>query len=86
LILGGVIRRHHEYVKAGDLRRVVGFPLSEQQEYDRLISRCNQITEAHDPSSGQNLPPPTAAEFGADLEALKSIIETTKSRQKATKS
>ncbi len=81
LILGGVIRRHHEYVKAGDLRRVVGFPLSEQQEYDRLISRCNQITEAHDPSSAQNLPPPTAAELGADLAALKVIIEITRLRQ-----
>lgn len=86
LILGGVIRRHHEYVKAGDLRRVVGFPLSEQQEYDRLINRCNKITEAHDPSSGQNLPPPTAAEFGVDLTALKAIIDITKSRQKAPKS
>jgi energy-coupling factor transporter ATP-binding protein EcfA2 len=85
LILGGVIRRHHEYVKAGDLRRVVGFPLSEQQEYERLVSRCNQITEAHDPSSGQNLPPPTAAEFGADLMALKAIIDTTRLRQKTSK-
>ena len=85
LILGGVIRRHHEYVKVGDLRLVVGFPLSEQQEYDRLVSRCNQITEAHDPSSGQNLPPPTAAELGADLAALKAIIDITKLRQKANK-
>ncbi|WP_201447017.1 hypothetical protein [Burkholderia gladioli] len=72
-------------MKAGDLRRVVGFPLSEQQEYDRLINRCNKITEAHDPSSGQNLPPPTAAEFGVDLAALKAIIDITKSRQKAPK-
>ena len=86
LVLGGVIRRHHEYVKAGDLRRVVGFPLSEQQEYDRLISRCNQITEAHDPSSGQNLPPPSAAELGVDLAALQSIINITKLRQQAQKS
>lgn len=85
LVLGGVVRRHHEYVKAGDLRRVVGFPLSEQQEYDRLVSRCNQITEAHDPSSGQHLPPPTATEFGADLAALKAIISITKGRQQANK-
>lgn len=85
LVLGGVIRRHHEYVKAGDLRRVVGFPLAEQQEYDRLVSRCNQITEAHDPSSGQNLPPPTAAELGADLAALKAIIDITKLRQESNK-
>ncbi|WP_080428586.1 AAA family ATPase [Burkholderia ubonensis] len=83
VILGGVIRRHHEYVKAGDLRKVVGFPLSEQQEYDRLVRRCNQITEAHDPSSAENLPPPTAAELGVDLAALKAIINTTKLRQKA---
>jgi energy-coupling factor transporter ATP-binding protein EcfA2 len=85
LVLQGVVRRHHEYVKAGDLRRVVGFPLSEFEEYDRLIKRCNQITEAHDPSSGQNLPPPTAAELGIDLSALKAIIDVTKSRQKASK-
>ncbi|MBB2931299.1 AAA family ATPase [Paraburkholderia silvatlantica] len=85
LILGGVIRRHHEYVKAGDLRRVVGFPLSEQQEYDRLITRCNRVTEAHDPSSAQNLPPPTAVELGADLAALRAIIAITKSRQQANK-
>jgi hypothetical protein len=85
LILGGVIRRHHEYVKAGDLYRVVGFPLSEQQEYDRLVSRCNRITEAHDPSSGQYLPPPTAADLGADLAALKAILDITQARQKASK-
>jgi len=85
LILGGVVRRHHEYVKAGDLRRVVGFPLTEQQEYDRLVKRCNQITEAHDPSSGQNLPPPTAVELGTDLAALKAIIDITKLRQKGQK-
>lgn len=85
LVLAGVIRRHHEYVKAGDLRRVVGFPLPEQQEYDRLVHRCNQITESHDPSSGQNLPPPTAAELGADLASLKAIIKITKLRQQGQK-
>jgi hypothetical protein len=85
LILAGVVRRHHEYVKAGDLHRVVGFPASEQQEYSRLVNRCNQITEAHASSSGQNLPPPSADELGVDLAALKAVIATTKARQKAAK-
>ncbi|CAE6807068.1 AAA family ATPase [Paraburkholderia domus] len=85
VVLGGVVRWHHEYVKAGDLRRVVGFPVVEQQEYDRLVSRCNKMTEAHDPSSGQYLAPPSAAELGADLVALKAIIKITKARQNANK-
>jgi hypothetical protein len=64
---------------------IVGFPLVEQQEYDRLVSRCNKMTEAHDPSSGQYLAPPSAAELGADLVALKAIIKITKARQNANK-
>ncbi|WP_298015630.1 AAA family ATPase [uncultured Castellaniella sp.] len=85
LVLGGVIRRHHEYVKAGDLHRVVGFPVSEQQEYTRLVNRCNRITEAHDSSTGQNLPPPTAADLGEDLAALKAVMGVTRCRQKTMK-
>ncbi|MBU6441032.1 MAG: AAA family ATPase [Betaproteobacteria bacterium] len=83
VVLAGVVRRHHDYVKTGDLQKVVGFPASEEQAYARLIKRCHQITEAHDPSSAQHLAPPTAADLGADLAALRSLIKTTKARQKA---
>lgn len=81
VVFSKVVRRHHEYVQAGLLKKVMGFDTAEHAEYDHLYKRCHKVTSAHNPSSGMHASVPTAVEFGQDLAALEAAVAVTKKRQ-----
>ncbi|GAA6153818.1 AAA family ATPase [Pseudoteredinibacter isoporae] len=82
-ILGGTVQRFNEYINVSRLERVVGLESDEVTELLRINQRCNEVVEAHDPSSIDDEPAPTAAELKMDIDALKELIARVESRRKA---
>lgn len=56
---------------------IIGCPLS-----PRLYQRCNNLVDAHDPSSAKNVPVPNVTELGKDIDDLKAVIKTIHDRRK----
>jgi len=82
-VLNSTVRRFEDYIRVDNLNLVVGLDASEVAEICRLYNRCHGIVEAHDPASAKDGPPPTAEEFGEDIEALKTVIQTIRERRKS---
>jgi energy-coupling factor transporter ATP-binding protein EcfA2 len=80
-VLNATVRRFEDYIQVSHLQQVVGLEQSEVDEILRLYQRCHDIVEAHDPASAVNGPPPTAAELGADISALRAVIGSIKIRR-----
>ena len=85
VVFNGVVRRYRDWINIGSLKGVVGFDDAECDEINRLYQRCNDLVDAHDPSSAKNISVPTVTELGKDIEDLKSVIETIQNRRKASK-
>ena len=85
VVFCGVVRRYRDWISIGSLNGVVGFEDGECDEINRLYQRCNDLVEAHDPSSAKNSPVPTPTELNNDIQDLKSVIETIINRRKAKK-
>ena len=82
-ILNSTVRRFEDYIRVDKLDLVVGLEATEVAEVRRLYNRCHGILEAHDPASARDTLPPTAEEFGKDIEALKTVIQTIRDRRKS---
>ena len=80
-VLNCTVKRFEEYIRVEHLKKVVGLEEAEVAEICRLYNRCHDIVEAHDRASAIDGLPPTAGEFGADIEALKAVIQTIKDRR-----
>lgn len=80
-VLNSTVRRFEDYIRVDNLSKVVGLTEAEVEEICKLYRRCHGIVEAHDPASAKDDPPPTAQEFGDDIDALKAVIETIKQRR-----
>lgn len=83
VVFCGVIQRFRDWINITSLKEVVGFEDAESAEITRLYQRCNNLTESHDPSSAKNLPIPKPAELDKDIQDLKAVIESIKSRRQA---
>jgi len=83
VVFCGVVRRYRDWISIGSLKDVVGFEDGECDEINRLYQRCNDLVEAHDPSSAKNAPVPTPTELDKDIQDLKTVIQTIKDRRKA---
>lgn len=83
-ILNGTVQRFRDYIDVNKLDKVVGIEDSEVKEIFRLMQRCHDITEAHDPASVKDDPPPTPDELEIDINALLALIEKIKARRKTT--
>jgi len=81
-VLNATVKRFEDYIRVDKLKLVVGLEEAEVTEICRLYTRCHGIVEAHDPASAKDDPPPTAVEFGKDIEALKTVIQTIRDRRK----
>ena len=81
-VLNSTVRRFEDYIRVNNLALVVGLEAGEVNEVRRLYKRCSDITEAHDAASVKDGPPPTAEEFGKDIEALETVIQTIRNRRK----
>jgi len=80
-VLNRTVMRFDDYIRIKNLDRVVGLQESEVAEIQRQYQRCHGIVEAHDPASDD--PPPSAEEFGEDIDALRAIIQTIRDRRRA---
>ena len=85
VVFCGVVKRYRDWISMNSLEDVVGFEDAECNEINRLYQRCNNLVDAHDPSSAKNIPCPTPAEFEKDIQDLKAVIDTIKSRRAAKK-
>jgi len=84
LFLNGTVQRFRDYIEVRKLERVVGIEKSEVDEVLRLYKRCHDMTEAHDPSSAKDVPPPTPGELRQDIEDLKCLVDKIKARRSRT--
>jgi hypothetical protein len=81
LVLNGTVQRFRDYIEVKRLERVVGLDRTVVDELLRLNQRCNDVVEAHDPSSAKDEPPPTPSELRQDMEDLRTLIQKIKDRQ-----
>ena len=84
VVFNGVVRRYRDWINIGSLKGVVGFDDAECDEINRLYQRCNDLVDAHDPSSAKNSPVPNVTELGKDIDDLKVVIKVILDRRKAS--
>ena len=84
VVFNGVVRRYRDWINIGSLKGVVGFDDTECDEINRLYQRCNDLVDAHDPSSAKNAPVPNVIELGKDIDDLKAVIKTIQDRKKSS--
>jgi len=84
VVFNGVVRRYRDWINIGSLKGVVGFDDAECDEINRLYQRCNDLVDAHDPSSAKNAPVPNVTELGKDIDDLKAVVKTIQERRKAS--
>jgi len=84
VVFNGVVRRYRDWINIGSLKGVVGFDDAECDEINRLYQRCNDLVDAHDPSSAKNTPVPDVTELGKDIDDLKAVIKTIQDRRKSS--
>ncbi len=82
VVFNGVVKRYRDWIRVDSLEDVVGFEKSEYDVIARLHKRCCDVVDAHYPASAKNAPVPTAQEFGMDIDALKKVIQSIKTRRK----
>lgn len=75
VILCGTVKRFERYIPVEHLKGVIGFTAAEYNEVHRLFKKACNITNAHDPASGANVPIPDPAELLIDITALDSLID-----------
>ena len=85
VVFNGVVRRYRDWINIKSLKDVAGFDDSECDEINRLYQRCNDLVDAHDPSSAKNAPVPNVAELVKDIDDLKAVIKVILDRRKANK-
>ena len=83
VVFCGVVQRYRDWISIRNLENVVGFEDSECAEINRLYQRCNEVVDAHDPSSAKNAPVPGVTELGKDIDDLKAVIDRIKARRAA---
>ncbi|MDP1648437.1 MAG: AAA family ATPase, partial [Rubrivivax sp.] len=89
VVFNGVVVRHRDWIKVGNLGEVVDFSAMECGPIESLHKKCCGVVDAHDPSSGKNAPVPTAIELGQDIASLVAVVDaitTNRKNRKKTKS
>jgi hypothetical protein len=81
-IFADVVFRYRSYVDVKKLDGVVGFSDSECKELQRLVRRCHDVTDAHDPAPGKHAAVPHPTELENDLVAAKQLLEKIRARRK----
>lgn len=81
-VFSDVVSRFRVYIKVQKLDGVVGFCAQECAEIQRLMQRCHDVTEAHDPSANKNAAIPDPAAFLRDIEDTKAVVKLIHDRKK----
>ena len=85
-VFADVVFRYRSYIDVKKLDRVVGFQESECIELQRLVKRCNDVTEAHDPAQGKHAVVPAPNVLKVDIDDTKKLVEQIRNRKKAAQS
>lgn len=83
VVFNGVVQRYRDWVKVDKLEGAVGFAEGEYKEIARLHKACCQVVDAHDPPSAKNPSVPDPARLKKDIEDLKAVVDTIRSRRKS---
>jgi energy-coupling factor transporter ATP-binding protein EcfA2 len=86
VILCDSIFRYRSYLDVAKLRGLVGFTIAEYEHLMKLMQRCHDVTDAHDPASGKISVVPSPDELLADLAETKLLVKEIKDRQTIIKS
>jgi len=81
-LLADVIQKFRSYVKAGQVKYLVGISKQECDEIRRLLQKCHDLTNAHTPSSK---PIPSPGELKKDLADTRQLILTIQARKNTVK-
>lgn len=82
-IFSDVVFRFRSYVDIKKLDGVVGFSPIECAELQRLVQRCHDVTDAHDPAQAKQAAIPVPADLAADIAAAKKLLAEIRIRRKA---
>ena len=85
-IFSDVVFRFRSYIDVKKLNGVIGFTSAECDELQRLVQRCHNITEAHDPAQAKQIAVPAPTDLSADIAAAKQLLEDIRKRRKAVTS
>lgn len=85
VVFNGVVKRYRDWIRVDSLEDVVGFDRAEYEAIEKLHKRSCDAVTAHDPSSAKAASVPTATDLGADIIALKAVVEAIRVRRKAAK-
>ena len=85
-IFADVVFRYRSYIDIKKLDGVVGFSIDECKELQRLVNRCHEVTDAHDPALGKHAVVPSPDEFRTDLDSTKQLLMQIRSRRKMLQS
>jgi ABC-type Mn2+/Zn2+ transport system ATPase subunit len=85
VVFNGVVVRHRDWIKVGNLGEVVDFSTAECAPIELLHKKCCGVVDAHDPSSGKNAPVPGAIELGKDIASLIAAVDTITTNRKNRK-
>ena len=80
-VFSDVVFRFRAYIKVQMLDGVIGFSSTECAEIQRLMQKCHDVTEAHDPAPGKHATVPDPTEFLKDIEDTKKVVEAIKNRK-----
>ncbi|MBZ5538290.1 MAG: AAA family ATPase [Acidobacteriia bacterium] len=81
-VFADVVSRFRNYIDVKKLDRVIGFSSAECIELKRLIQKCHNVTEAHDPPSGRHAPVPSPGDLAEDLEDAKQLLNQIRTKRK----
>lgn len=82
VIFGDVVLRFRTYINMKNLQDVVGFSMHECSEVQRLMQRCHDVTDAHDPSEVKGVSVPNPTEFADDIAAIRAVWKLAGDRKK----
>ena len=81
-ILCDTVFRFRSYVDVSKLYGVIGFTSSEYEHLEKLVRRCHEVTDAHDPASGKTSAVPNPDELANDIAESKAFVDEIKKRRK----
>jgi hypothetical protein len=77
-----VVLRHRDYRDPRGLKKAAVLTGADCDTFAAGWGKCCAVTNAHDPSSGRNAEVPPPAELLADLQSLKTWVESLRAKQK----
>ncbi len=82
-VFSDVVFRFRLYIDVKKLHGVVGFTSQECSDIQKLMQKCHDVTEAHDPSAGKHASIPDPAEFLKDINDTQAVVDLIQKRKKA---